>query len=60
MRKIGRGTFQIGTVIALVRRSQPVMYWEICPKKFDFGVLRRKTAVAEKEMKQNAGAVGPI
>jgi hypothetical protein len=29
-------------------------------KKFDFGVLRRKTAGAEKEMKQNAGAVGPI
>jgi hypothetical protein len=22
----------------------------ICPKGFDFGVLRRKTAVAEKEM----------
>jgi hypothetical protein len=51
MRKIGRGAFQIGTVIALARHSQPaVMHWEYVQKGSILVFLRRKTAVAEKEM----------
>jgi len=50
MRKIGRGAFKIGTVIALARHSQPASCIGNMSKRFDFGVLRRKTAVAEKEM----------
>ena len=30
--------------------AAPVMYWEYVSKRFDLVVLRRKTAVAEKEI----------